>query len=306
MNVYFFLVLRGELGTATMNRTGCVEDFRPATLRPSLCHPPINSVTQLQCGVENLWLGPRLWFGDRSTLGDFWLEAVPNERLLFKDSESGNPRYLPQFEFRTVKQRSAEYFNADKLAQLNQYLAGNPFCWRLASEGSLCELGLADLPEEIELVEIHERRYRHAGEMFRVDSDVKVLGVHERTEALIGNALRAKPGSSTAYVDTLAAHKRRWWVERLDLREKLRAGITEFLRLMTSGLSDKGKLEVVLSWLGEGSIPTSLLDEINTLRDIYNQSEDYDLRQEFSDLPDHLREVVRDLVISEECETSLD
>lgn len=296
--------MSGELGTATMNRRGRVEDFRPATLRPARIPGRINPVTRLQCGVDYYWLGRLCRGSDHTELGDYWYEAVPAGLLIFTSGREGTPRFLPRFEFRTVKQASADYFDAERLAHLNKELTAPPFAWKLGSKGSLCELALSDLPTEIELVVTDERQYRHAGKTFLEDTEPKILGLHQRSVAQIGNALCAMPGSSTEYVDALAAYKLNCWSEQLEVCEKLRATIAECLELAGNALAEEGKLSAILKWLAHGEIPSFLVGAIDRVRALCQASNDVYLQQEFADLPEDIREVVRDFVISEECKAS--
>ncbi len=303
MSVYFWLMLAGKLGTATVSR-GRVEDFSPAMIMPSLHGAPASLVTVLESEVEYGALGKLLLnIAGGTHLACFCVDAVPARRVLFAKGLEYQPTFLPKFDFECATLSSADYFSVSKLAMLNLNLNAPSFVqditgWANSGE-TVFDLTLADLPAELELVVTKRRRFQHGTEAFRVDTDIQVVGLHERTVAKIEGALRVKPGANPSFVKALENYKR-YSTTRRAICGKLRIGISEIMSRMCGASSDTKEFDEILDWIGrkgaEGSQPRFLANQLNELYANYETNKIPGLRAEFASLRSDLLDAVREFV----------
>lgn len=304
MNVYFWMVLGDELGTATMSRRGRIEDFRPATITPSRVGATANLVTFLKSEVEYGPLGRLLLhIANGTLLSRFCVDAVPAGHFLLEKGAAWSRTYAPQFEIEWSRQASNEYFDASRLSRLNLNLNSPDFVQDITgwtpTGGRTFDVKLADLPTEVELVVTRERRYRHGTETFRTDGDLQVLGFHERSVAKIEAALQPGTGANPTFVKAVE-HYKHYSTLRRAICGKLRIGIAEIMSRIREASADSGEFNAVLEWIGRNGSeefePKFLVDQLKALHATYAQPQT--LCDEFAALRSDLIDAIRDFAMT--------
>ena len=307
MNVSIWLVMGGELGTATMSKRGRVEDFRPAKITPSVKRLRPNLVTVLESGVEYGPLGEVLLSSvEGDHIGNFYMNAVPHRPLVFEKGVSSRPSYSARFNFATDTDSVGRHFTKKRLSLLNQNLKQLGFLDTIVGLDlggySVSEIGLGDLPGELELVVTRDCWYQHEGETFFAVNDLKVIGFHQRSVEMFERAiLRKLFDEARGRFDNVLKEYERVSKERRDTLNYLRyVSIPDIKKRIQAAGSNRRELNEVIEWIGDRSTasePRFLAEQLKALYDSYETSTIPGLREEFASLRSDLLDVVRDYVV---------
>ncbi len=305
MKYYFWTVLNGVLGTATLSGAGEVKHFSEASIEVAEKPAEINVVTLLRSELDYSPLGKLLAsVVGSSQLQSLFLKASPRGFVLFPPGVTAHPTFFPELECKSEVVATDELFSSDVLEQLNCTLKAVDVLSSISQSTAtgyfgLQELRTEQLPKTVEVVVESERSYSHLGTQFRVQRQRSLLGLHERGVRAIEEVLLAKGSPSVDEAECFAAYKR-VSNEKRQFCRTLRARIVEILCRLKEGEASSAQLESLLQWLGtpghSEAIPGVIVNEFTDLVDLCQTSPLPGIKREFATIASDLKETIREFV----------